>query len=160
MPGAGRARPRRGDRYPVPVPSHATAPTQARPALSTGPTRVVAVVAGTVLGLVALWAVALVLALPPTVDGLTIENPTGTALHVAVAAPGDGRTLGLGVVDAGAELSLTAVLDQGSSWQVLARPRGGDGPATTVTLSRAELAEAGWRVVLPASTAGGDASRT
>lgn len=141
------------------MPSHATAPPQARPTLSTAPTRVVAVVGGTVLGLVALWAVALVLALPPTVDHLTIENPTDVALHVAVAAPGDGRTLGLGVVEPGAALSLTAVLDQGSTWQVLTRPRGGDGPAAAVTSSRAQLAEAGWRVVLPEVADGGPTSR-
>jgi hypothetical protein len=85
---------------------------------------------------------------PEFVDHVTIDNRSALEVHV-VARGVDDTALGLAVVDPDQRTRLEAVLDQGDTWRFrLSRGRTDLG---VITMTRDQLAAAGWNVVLPAS---------
>lgn len=100
------------------------------------------------LGLVALllWLVACS-GSPSTVDRITIVNSTGYDLDVDVAGPEQASWLPVAIADAGSEELAEEVIDQGEVW-VFRFVHWGD-PVGELSLTRARLAEEGWRVEVP-----------
>jgi hypothetical protein len=84
---------------------------------------------------------------PPRVDRITIVNPTGYDLDVDVGSPGGDSWLPVAIVEARSERVAEEVIDQGEVW-VFRFLHWGD-PVRELSLTRAELEEAGWRVEVP-----------
>ncbi len=105
----------------------------------------------TVAAVIAVLAMAAVLAFvrgPDFIDHLTIDNRSNLEVHVAARAADD-TELGLAVVDADQRIRIDEVLDQGDVWRFpLTRGRADLG---VIKMTRAELADAGWNLVIPAS---------
>lgn len=102
------------------------------------------------------WGLVLVMVLwvaacagpPPRVDRITIVNPTGYDLDVDVAGPERGGWLPAAIVEAHSEDVAEEVIDQGEVW-VFRFSHWGD-PVGELSLTRAELEGASWRVEVPA----------
>lgn len=93
-----------------------------------------------------LWLVAC-LAPPPTVDRITIVNPTGYDLDVDVAGPERGSWLPVAIAEARTERVAEEVIDQGEEW-VFRFLHWGD-PVGELSITRAELVGDGWQVEVP-----------
>lgn len=87
------------------------------------------------------------LSLPPTVDRLTISNPTVYDIHVAVG-DGDGSWMPVITVGHGNTATTADVIDQGDVWEFRFRGQGRAGGE--LTISRDDLETAGWRLTIPA----------
>jgi hypothetical protein len=86
---------------------------------------------------------------PKFVDHVTFDNRSNLEVHVVARGADGDPALGLAVVDPDQRTRLDEVLDQGDTWRFqLSRGRSDLG---VITLTRAELAAAGWNVVIPAS---------
>lgn len=84
---------------------------------------------------------------PPRVDRITIVNPTGYDLDVDVAGPERASWLPVAIVEARSERVAEEVIDQGQMWVFRFRHWGD--PVGELSLARAELEVAGWRVEVP-----------
>ena len=85
---------------------------------------------------------------PPTVESITIVNPTGYDLDVEVTDRGRTGWLPVAIVEAESQYVAQEVLDQGEVW--IFRFRHFGDPVGELSLSRAELGRSGWRVEVPA----------
>ena len=85
------------------------------------------------------------------VDAVKVSDNSDYAFDVAVSSSADAGTswLPLGVAAEHARTSFSTVFDQGSSWVFRFTTQGLI--AGEVTMTRAELARDGWRVVVPDS---------
>jgi hypothetical protein len=86
--------------------------------------------------------------LPPTVERITIANPTGYALDVDVTSEDRSGWLSVAIVEARSEDVAQDVIDQGDVW-IFRFVHWGD-PVGELRLTRAELERNGWRVEVPA----------
>ena len=101
------------------------------------------------------WGLVLVMVLwvaacagpPLRVDRITIVNPTAYDLDVDVAGPERGGWLPVVIVEADSEDVAEEVIDQGEVW-VFRFLHWGD-PVGELSLTRAELEGASWRVEVP-----------
>jgi hypothetical protein len=84
---------------------------------------------------------------PPTVDRITIVNPTDYAIDVHVSGRDQDLWLPVGIVDAHTEDVAEQVIDQGDRWTFRFLYSGD--PLEEVSLTRPELERSGWRVVIP-----------
>ncbi len=84
---------------------------------------------------------------PDVVARVTIDNPSSLDVNVDVRPSSDGSRLALAAVTPNAETTTRDVLDQGDEWVFSFSSGGVEGG--TLRVSRAELAAAGWRVVVP-----------
>jgi hypothetical protein len=85
---------------------------------------------------------------PPTVDRITLVNPTDYDLHVHVTGREQGIWLPVAIVEARSEDVAQDVIDQGDRWTFRFLYTGESLEETSLT--RAELERNGWRVVIPA----------
>jgi hypothetical protein len=85
---------------------------------------------------------------PPTVDRITLVNPTDYDLHVHVTGREQGIWLPVAIVEARSEDIAEDVIDQGDRWTFRFLYTGESLDETSLT--RAELERNGWRVVIPA----------
>jgi hypothetical protein len=85
---------------------------------------------------------------PPRVAHLDIVNNSSTEIEVGVSGPSRDDLLGLAVALPQRTTRVEDVVDQGDEW-VFAFATA-DCPAEEVRVSRQRLAEAGWRIVVPA----------
>ena len=124
------------------------------PQTHTGPGRTAAgwAVAGAAAMLAA--AVAGELLDPPSTVDLVIANESTQEVTVVLAGRAGAPVLPVATVDAGEERPVAEVLDQGSTWLVTFRTAG----ETTgeLEVSRSELAEQGFRIVVPETVGDGD----
>lgn len=97
----------------------------------------------------ALLCVAMALALQDEemVPRVTVENPSTLPVNVDVRGAPDGDRLILSTVPAGSTVTNLDVLEQGDEWTFGFSSGGVEGG--TVTVSRAKLADDGWRLVVP-----------
>jgi len=102
---------------------------------------VVAIVAGALL-----WLGLPLLDVPSTVD-LTVENPGPYDVDIDVRRPGDNKTLGLGTTETGTAREFHKVIDRGDTWIFEFSSAGVD--AGSMEADRDDLADDGWRVVIP-----------
>ena len=83
-----------------------------------------------------------------TVPRLTFENPTAYAIEIE-ASPGTGTGwTSVGSVRQMSTADVSEVTDQGDVWQFRFRSQGKIGGE--LSLTRSELEESGWRIVIPA----------
>lgn len=85
---------------------------------------------------------------PPTVDRITIANPTGYDLDVDVTDRDGESWLPVVIVEAGTEDVVQEVIDQGDEW-VFRFLHWGD-PVGELRVTRSELEGSDWRVEVPA----------
>lgn len=123
------------------------------PQTAVGPGRAAAgwVAAGAFAMLVA--AVAGELLDPPSTVDLVIANESDREVTVVLAGSAGSPVLPVATVDAGEERPIQEVLDQGGSWLVTFEAAGE--PAGELEVSRSELADQGFRIVVPPTVAGG-----
>jgi hypothetical protein len=88
------------------------------------------------------------LGLPPTVERITIANPTGYDLDVDVTSKDRDGWLPVAIVAAESQVVSKDVIDQGGVW-IFRFVHGGD-PVGELRLTRAELERNSWRVEVPA----------
>jgi hypothetical protein len=84
---------------------------------------------------------------PPTVDRITITNPTDYDLDVEVSGGERDGWLPLAIVEARSEHVVQEVIDQGEAW--IFRFLHWGGPVGELSLTRAELERSDWRVDVP-----------
>lgn len=84
---------------------------------------------------------------PPTVERITVVNPTTYDLDVDVSDQARDGWLPVAIVEARSEAVAQEVLDQGDHW-VFRFLHWGD-PVGELSLTRAELERSGWRVEVP-----------
>jgi hypothetical protein len=81
------------------------------------------------------------------VSRVTIANPTDFPVNVEVSGEGRAKWLSLGSTEARSDATTRDVVDQGDVWVFRFDYLGVHGD--TVEVSRADLAQAGWRVEVP-----------
>jgi hypothetical protein len=86
---------------------------------------------------------------PPTVDRITVVNPTGYDLDLQVSDPDRSSWLPAGVAEAGSQQITEEVIDQGEIW-VFRFLHWGD-PVGELEITRSELERNGWRLEVPAA---------
>ena len=86
---------------------------------------------------------------PARISRLTVANPTDYDVSIQLAPGADGAWLPLAVLGQRSTREVRDVIDQGDSWVFRFRAQGQDGG--DLTISRAELAAAGWQVTVPAT---------
>lgn len=91
---------------------------------------------------------------PPSTVDLVIANESDRDVTVILAGPEGSPVLPVATVDAGEERTVEEVLDQGGTWVVTFRVAGE--PAGELEVTREELAERGFQVVVPATVGSGD----
>jgi hypothetical protein len=104
--------------------------------------------------IVALVAVALLassLHTGPYVSGVTFENSSHYSYEVSVAGGTHGAVTLLGNIAAEEHTTVQSVFDQGSTWTFRFSSQGRN--VGEVTMSRADLAQDGWHVQVPAQFA-------
>lgn len=84
---------------------------------------------------------------PPTVDRITIVNPTDYEIDVHVSGREQDVWLPVGIVQPRTEDVAEQVIDQGDRWTFRFLYTGD--PLEEVSLTRPELERSGWRVVIP-----------
>jgi hypothetical protein len=84
---------------------------------------------------------------PARIDHLTVANPTPYDVSVAVAPDAGGSWLPFAAVDVGTTREFRDVLDQGDTWVFRFRAQGQ--AAGDLSVSRADLAAAGWEITVP-----------
>jgi hypothetical protein len=121
----------------------------------TGPSRSVTrsehvriVAAGVVMLIAAHLLSTLLLSSPSHVGQVTLDNQTGYDVRVDLGGFGSDSLVGLGTVTQHCQQTFHEVLDPGTTWTFVVGAQGQRGGAVTVT--RAELEAAGWRVTIPA----------
>ncbi len=102
-----------------------------------------------VFGVLVLGAALALVRGPQFVDHVTFDNRSNTEVHIVALDAGAGPGLGLAVVDPDRRTRLDDVLDQGDTWRF--QLSSGRTELGVITLTRDELANAGWNVVIPAS---------
>jgi hypothetical protein len=85
---------------------------------------------------------------PPTVDRITIANPTDYQLDVDVTGEDRQGWLPVAILEPGSERPVGEVIDQGEIW-IFRFLYLGD-PVMEVSVTRDELEGSDWRVVVPA----------
>lgn len=85
---------------------------------------------------------------PPTVERITVANPTGYDLDVQVTDEDRDGWFPVGIVGAGSERVTEQVIDQGEVWNFRFLHWGD--PVGEMSLTRAELERNGWQVEVPA----------
>lgn len=88
---------------------------------------------------------------PPSTVDLVVVNETDRDVTVVVAGQAGAPVLPVATVDAGEERRVDQVVDQGRTWIVTFRVDGE--PAEELEVPRADLAEDGFRIVVPAAVA-------
>lgn len=88
---------------------------------------------------------------PPTVERITIANPTGYDLDLQVSDPDREGWLPAGIAEAGAQQISEEVIDQGEIW-VFRFLHWGD-PVGELEITRSELERNGWRLEVPEEVA-------
>ena len=101
-----------------------------------------------VIGLVALLA-ATALRGPKFVSGVTIDNPSPYVVSVEVAPANSGEWTQLTAISPNTTTTVSQIVDQGGTWVFRVASAGADGGVFTV--SRNDLAQAGWKVTVPPS---------
>lgn len=97
---------------------------------------------------VAMIAVAMTMVrLPPTVDRLTVVNPTPYALDVDVKDGPDSAWTPVGVAEERSTQVAEQVLDQGDQW--VFRFQGQGAQSDELRFTRRQLEEANWRIEIP-----------
>jgi hypothetical protein len=86
---------------------------------------------------------------PPSTVDLVIANESGREVTVVVAGGEGDPQLPVATVDVGEERPVAEVLDQGGTWLITFRTAGET--AGELEVSRSELAEQGFRIVVPAT---------
>ena len=89
----------------------------------------------------------IVLAEPARVGQLTVTNPSEYDVAIELTSGESGTWLPFAVVGQRSTRQFQDVLDQGDTWVFAFRSQGRDGGE--ITLSRADLAAAGWNVTVP-----------
>jgi hypothetical protein len=84
---------------------------------------------------------------PARVDHITITNPTDYDLSIQLASDANGSSLPFAVIGQRSTREFHDVLDQGDSWLFRFRAQGQD--AGDVTITRSQLASAGWQLTVP-----------
>lgn len=103
---------------------------------------VIAIAAVLIVGVVLLQG-------PARVSRVTIDNPTDYEVSIQLAPSTDGAWLPLAVLGLHATREFHDVVDQGDTWVFRFRAQGQD--AGDLTISRGDLAAAGWQITVPAS---------
>jgi hypothetical protein len=85
---------------------------------------------------------------PPTVERITIANPTGYDLDVEVTDRDRAEWLPVAIVEAESEDVAQEVIDQGEEW--IFRFRHFGDPVGELSFTRTDLERNGWRVEVPA----------
>jgi len=93
-------------------------------------------------------ALSLVILDEPDRFDVEISNPTAYEISVSVSDGSGGGELALVTLEPGAARSASDVMDQGGLWVFTFRAHGRDGGE--LRLDRAQLAEAGWQLPVPA----------
>jgi hypothetical protein len=101
-----------------------------------------------VIGLVAVLAAA-ALRGPKFVSGVTINNPSPYVVTVDVAPANSSEWTELSAISPNTTTSVSQIVDQGRTWVFRVASAGVDGGVFSV--SRNGLAQAGWKVTIPAS---------
>jgi hypothetical protein len=86
---------------------------------------------------------------PARVKHLTVDNPTDYDVSIQLASSPDGAWLPFAVLGLHATREFHDVVDQGDTWVFRFRAQGQD--AGDLTISRDDLAAAGWQVTVPAN---------
>jgi hypothetical protein len=84
----------------------------------------------------------------PTVDQITVANPTDYDLEIHVTGEGRGGWLPMIIIEARSEDVVRGVIDQGEVWIFQFRHLGD--AVGELSLGRAELEGSGWRFEVPA----------
>jgi hypothetical protein len=100
-----------------------------------------------VIGALLCVGMALALQNPDVVPRVTVENRSSVPVNVDVRGSSSGSRLILDTVPAGSTATTLDVLDQGNDWIFGFSSGGVDGGS--VRVSRAKLADDGWRLVVP-----------
>lgn len=87
------------------------------------------------------------LAMPATVDRLTVENPTAYDISVAVSGANDDGWMSVLIVEHDGTAWTTNVIDQGDTWRFRFRGQGRAGGE--LTINRSDLVTADWTVTIP-----------
>lgn len=106
-----------------------------------------AAVAATVAVVAMLVGAGALVELPPTVDRITLVNPTQFALDVAVNSGGSGPWSPVGIVEQRSTQVAEQVLDQGDEW--VFRFAGQGRAAGETRLSRSQLEQSNWKLEIP-----------
>jgi hypothetical protein len=125
--------------------------TRPSPANTRRPEVALAIAALVVVAASTLFAAFTLVRSPDQVDRVTVVNRLEDEVDVDVVAA-DGTRLALTVAPPTTATRVTEVVDQGDAWTF--EVSGPDGVVGRIRLSGAELAAAGWRVVIPASLGG------
>ena len=126
--------------------------TQATMARPQSPRRTfppISAIALVVVGVLLCAAMAYALRDPEVVSRVTIENPSQLDVNVSVRPANDDARLILATVSPTTSATNLDVLDQGDDWIFSFSSGGVDGGS--IRVSRAKLADDGWRVVVPES---------
>jgi hypothetical protein len=86
---------------------------------------------------------------PKFVSDVTIDNPSPYVVSVDVAPANSSEWTQLTAISPDTTTSVSQVVDQGGTWVFRVSSAGADGGVFTV--SRADLAQSGWKVAIPAS---------
>jgi hypothetical protein len=100
------------------------------------------------IGLVALLA-ATALRGPKFVSSVTVDNPSPYVVSVDVAPANSSEWTQLTAISPTTTTTVSQIVDQGGTWVFRVASAGADGGVFTV--SRADLARAGWKVTIPSS---------
>ena len=125
-------------------------PTATRPlpaGMRVRPAWLLAAAVGVIALVAAFVAVAPAFRTDKPVPRVTIDNPTLYAVNVEVSGSGTGAWLDLGAVEREGSTTVEQVTDQGPQWTFRFSYGGVD--AGEVTVARAALAHAGWRLAIP-----------
>lgn len=87
------------------------------------------------------------LATPATIDRLVVDNPTEYDLQVTARGPDERSSVAIATVSRGQQHLVEEVIDQGDSWVFHFAGQGRDG--ADLTVSRDDLARAGWVLTVP-----------
>jgi hypothetical protein len=125
-----------------------TTPTLVRQRAPSSRASVLAAAAVVVGIALALWIGTRLLQGPHFVDRVRIVNETDYDVNAGVSGD-DRRVLGLGYVEAGTDMTVQSVVDQGDTW-IFEFSYGGT-RAAEISMSRSELERADWTVEVPAA---------
>ena len=121
---------------------------------SVRPSRLRWLVHGDLVPVVAAAAVAVAVAFaflrpPPTIDAISVTNPTDYDIALEVRGA-EGGWMPMATAHRHSTTSAVEVIDQGDTWTFRLRSQGQ--PAGELHLQRDDLEAAGWAVEIPAST--------
>lgn len=117
-------------------------PAEPRPRLS----GVVGIVVPAVFWIAATAVVTAAIRTPPHVDRITVDNPHPWHVHVEATDPDRDGWVGIGGVEREDRHTVEQVLDQGDTWIIRFSYAG---QSTETEVSRDQLEQDGWQVVVP-----------